>query len=155
VTTGPVTVPYVLAIGIGFSTAVGAPEGFGMLTIMSVGPIISVLATSLLKRPVAAAAKGLARISKMSVQRVSRTLHTLSTRGSSGEVDFAAALRAQPELMDAAKLTPAQLERLARPPPMQAIEEQSALGAAGGSATAAAGGSATGAAGGGAAGGKA
>ncbi|GBF88834.1 hypothetical protein Rsub_01735 [Raphidocelis subcapitata] len=135
VTTGPVTVPYVLSIGIGFSTAVGAPEGFGMLTIMSVAPIISVLATSLLQRPVAAAAKGLAKVSKISVLRVSRSLQSLSTRRSSGELDFAAALRAQPELMDAAELTPEQLDPLARSPPMQAIEEQSALGAAGGSAT--------------------
>ena len=237
------------------------------LTIMSVGPIISVLATSLLKRPVAAAAKGLARISKMSVQRVSKSLQTLrwagglgalpggfgacqavlgagggpttaghppisqptgtrqgagplppsaarspsagvspilrppspaaccSNRGSSGEVDFATVLKAHPELMAAAKVTPAQLERLGgrcglaslrgrsaeqaskqaskqasrqaskqsstfkcsasladirprpnspipacRPPPMQAIREQSTVGAAGGSVTGAAGG---------------
>jgi hypothetical protein len=33
VTTGPVTVPFVLAIGIGFSKAVGASEGFGMVSL--------------------------------------------------------------------------------------------------------------------------
>jgi hypothetical protein len=44
-------VPFVLSIGIGFSKAVDAPQGFGMLTIMSVAPIISVLCTSLLRDP--------------------------------------------------------------------------------------------------------
>jgi len=74
VTTGPVTVPFVLSIGIGFSKAVGAPEGFGMLTVMSVAPIISVLLTALMKKPVAKAAEGLARVSKLSMAKVSRTL---------------------------------------------------------------------------------
>lgn len=45
VTTGPVTVPLVLAIGLGLGDAVGAVEGFGMLALASVCPIISVLAT--------------------------------------------------------------------------------------------------------------
>jgi hypothetical protein len=45
VTTGPVTVPLVLAIGLGFGQAVGAVEGFGMLALASVCPIITVLAT--------------------------------------------------------------------------------------------------------------
>lgn len=44
VTTGPVTVPLVLAFGLGLGEAVGAPEGFGVLAMASVGPIISVLA---------------------------------------------------------------------------------------------------------------
>ena len=47
VTTGPVTVPLVLAMGLGFSNAVGAVEGFGVLAMASVGPIISVLAMGL------------------------------------------------------------------------------------------------------------
>lgn len=59
VTTGPVTVPFVLSIGIGFSNAVNSPEGFGMLTIASVAPIISVLMTSLLRKPTKAAARTL------------------------------------------------------------------------------------------------
>ena len=45
VTTGPVTVPLVLAMGLGFGQAVGAVEGFGMLALASVCPIITVLAT--------------------------------------------------------------------------------------------------------------
>lgn len=45
VTTGPVTVPLVLAVGLGFGDAVGAVEGFGMLALASVCPIITVLAT--------------------------------------------------------------------------------------------------------------
>jgi len=45
VTTGPVTVPLVLAFGLGVGEAVGAPEGFGVLAMAAVGPIISVLIT--------------------------------------------------------------------------------------------------------------
>jgi hypothetical protein len=44
VTTGPVTVPLVLAMGLGFGKAVGATEGFGILAAASVCPIVSVLA---------------------------------------------------------------------------------------------------------------
>lgn len=43
VTTGPVTVPLVLAMGLGFGNASQAVEGFGILCMASVGPIISVL----------------------------------------------------------------------------------------------------------------
>ncbi len=43
VTTGPVTVPLLLALGVGLAEAVGAAEGFGILALCSVGPIISVL----------------------------------------------------------------------------------------------------------------
>jgi hypothetical protein len=48
VTTGPVTVPLVLAMGLGFGGAVGAVEGFGILAFASIGPILSVLTTGLL-----------------------------------------------------------------------------------------------------------
>lgn len=44
VTTGPVTVPLVLAMGLGFGKAVGALEGFGILAAASIAPIVSVLA---------------------------------------------------------------------------------------------------------------
>ena len=47
VTTGPVTVPLVLAMGLGFGDAVGAVDGFGILSMASIGPIISVLITGL------------------------------------------------------------------------------------------------------------
>jgi hypothetical protein len=43
VTTGPVTVPLVLAMGLGFGRAVGATEGFGILAAASVCPIVAVL----------------------------------------------------------------------------------------------------------------
>jgi hypothetical protein len=46
VTTGPVTVPLVLAMGLGLGSAVDAVEGFGILAMASVGPIITVLAVS-------------------------------------------------------------------------------------------------------------
>ena len=43
VTTGPVTVPLVLAMGLGISAQVGSIEGFGILSLASVCPILSVL----------------------------------------------------------------------------------------------------------------
>jgi hypothetical protein len=55
VTTGPVTVPFVLSLGIGFSKAKNAQEGFGILTCASVAPIITVLLTDLLRRLVQSA----------------------------------------------------------------------------------------------------
>jgi hypothetical protein len=48
VTTGPVTVPLVLAMGLGFGGAIGGSDGFGMLALASIGPIVSVLAAGLL-----------------------------------------------------------------------------------------------------------
>ncbi len=47
VTTGPVTVPLVLAMGLGLGEAVDAVEGFGILSMASIGPILSVMATGL------------------------------------------------------------------------------------------------------------
>lgn len=47
VTTGPVTVPLVLAMGLAFGRTVGAVEGFGLLAMASVCPILSVLALGL------------------------------------------------------------------------------------------------------------
>ena len=47
VTTGPVTVPLVLAMGLGFGNAVNSIEGFGILSLASICPILSVLITGL------------------------------------------------------------------------------------------------------------
>ena len=47
VTTGPVTVPLVLAMGLGVGKALGAIEGFGILAMASIGPVISVLSVGL------------------------------------------------------------------------------------------------------------
>ena len=47
VTTGPVTVPLVLALGLGLGKSVNAVDGFGVLAMASVGPIASVLAVGL------------------------------------------------------------------------------------------------------------
>jgi hypothetical protein len=47
VTTGPVTVPLVLAMGLGFGNAVHAIEGFGILAMASICPILSVMLTGL------------------------------------------------------------------------------------------------------------
>lgn len=47
VTTGPVTVPLVLAMGLGFGEAMGAVDGFGILAMASIGPILSVMGTGL------------------------------------------------------------------------------------------------------------
>ncbi|MBI4977951.1 MAG: DUF1538 family protein [Spirochaetes bacterium] len=47
VTTGPVTVPLVLAMGLGIGGQVGVVEGFGILALASVYPILSVLCVGL------------------------------------------------------------------------------------------------------------
>lgn len=47
VTTGPVTVPLVLAMGLGIGSQVGVVEGFGILAMASVCPILSVLTMGL------------------------------------------------------------------------------------------------------------
>ena len=47
VTTGPITVPLVLAMGLGFGNATHAIEGFGILSMASIGPIITVMITGL------------------------------------------------------------------------------------------------------------
>jgi hypothetical protein len=50
VTTGPVTVPLVLAMGIGLSNNLGVVEGFGVLALASVWPILVVLILGLILR---------------------------------------------------------------------------------------------------------
>jgi hypothetical protein len=57
VTTGPITVPLVLAMGLGIGAKTGAIDGFGVLSLASVGPIITVLTVGLLvrKKPKSAA----------------------------------------------------------------------------------------------------
>ena len=47
VTTGPVTVPLVLAMGLGLGSAVSATEGFGILSMASICPILAVLTMGL------------------------------------------------------------------------------------------------------------
>jgi hypothetical protein len=47
VTTGPITVPLVLAMGLGIGGQVGVVEGFGILAMASVYPILTVLAVGL------------------------------------------------------------------------------------------------------------
>ncbi|MCR5699247.1 MAG: DUF1538 domain-containing protein [Treponemataceae bacterium] len=47
VTTGPITVPLVLAMGLGISSQVGVVEGFGILASASVFPILAVLLVGL------------------------------------------------------------------------------------------------------------
>jgi len=49
VTTGPVTVPLVLSMGVGICCHVGSADGFGILACASVCPIISVLATAIVR----------------------------------------------------------------------------------------------------------
>ena len=65
VTTGPVTVPLVLAMGLGFGNALGSTEGFGILATASICPIVAVLTLGLyvqfkVKREERRAAIGLA-----------------------------------------------------------------------------------------------
>lgn len=63
VTTGPITVPLVLAMGLGIGANVpGVSDGFGVLALASVGPILTVLGVGLLvsrsRREEAAAVRG-------------------------------------------------------------------------------------------------
>jgi hypothetical protein len=48
VTTGPITVPLVIAMGLGIGQTIGIAEGFGILSLASVCPILSVLTLGLL-----------------------------------------------------------------------------------------------------------
>ena len=41
VTTGEVTTPLILALGLGVAKATMAPEGFGLLALASLGPVSS------------------------------------------------------------------------------------------------------------------
>ena len=50
VTTGPVTVPLVLAMGLGLGNAVSAIDGFGILSLASICPIVAVLSMGLVIR---------------------------------------------------------------------------------------------------------
>ncbi len=50
VTTGPVTVPLVLAMGLGLGNAVSAVEGFGILSLASICPIVAVLSMGIFIR---------------------------------------------------------------------------------------------------------
>ncbi|MCA1755070.1 MAG: DUF1538 domain-containing protein [Spirochaeta sp.] len=50
VTTGPVTVPLVVAMGIGVGGAVGVSDGFGVLALASVYPILAVTITGIMLR---------------------------------------------------------------------------------------------------------
>ena len=50
VTTGPITVPLVLAMGLGIGAQTGAIDGFGVLALASIGPIITVLTVGLIVR---------------------------------------------------------------------------------------------------------
>ncbi len=73
VTTGPVTVPLVLAMGLGFGDAVGAVEGFGILSMASIGPILSVLATGLWIRWKVGRREAQERAEQDAIEAVSKT----------------------------------------------------------------------------------
>ena len=54
VTTGPITVPFIMALGVGISATIGGRDAsensFGLIALCSVGPIIAVMALSLMTR---------------------------------------------------------------------------------------------------------
>ena len=54
VTTGPITVPFIMALGVGIALTVGgrnaSENSFGLISLCSVGPILAVLALSLLSK---------------------------------------------------------------------------------------------------------
>ena len=53
VTTGPMTVPFLIALGVGISSVLGGQSrmraGFGLMAVGSVGPVLLVLAWGLLR----------------------------------------------------------------------------------------------------------
>ena len=55
VTTGPITVPFIMALGLGVSATRGDPDSeadsFGVVALASVGPVLAVLILGLLYRP--------------------------------------------------------------------------------------------------------
>jgi hypothetical protein len=67
VTTGPITVPLVLAMGLGFGNAADAVEGFGILCMASIGPIISVMITGLWSQRVAVREASIAEREALSI----------------------------------------------------------------------------------------
>jgi len=74
VTTGPITVPLVLAMGLGIGNAMNAIEGFGILCLASIGPIISVMITGLWARYKAEAQVAAARNSTVSQENEAQVL---------------------------------------------------------------------------------
>ena len=54
VTTGPITVPFIMALGVGISATIGGRDAnensFGLIALCSVGPIIAVMALSLMTK---------------------------------------------------------------------------------------------------------
>jgi hypothetical protein len=54
VTTGPITVPFIMALGLGFTTVLGGKskglESFGLIGLASIGPIITVLILGVIYR---------------------------------------------------------------------------------------------------------
>ena len=51
VTTGPITVPFIMALGVGIATTIGGKDSkensFGLIALCSIGPVIAVMALSL------------------------------------------------------------------------------------------------------------
>lgn len=54
VTTGPITVPFIMALGVGIATTVGgrhsSENSFGLIALCSIGPMLAVMALSLFSK---------------------------------------------------------------------------------------------------------
>ena len=75
VTTGPITVPLVLAMGLGLGDATQAVEGFGILCMASIGPIVTVLITGLWARyKVTAQTRAATRVSPETHEQEAETI---------------------------------------------------------------------------------
>ncbi|MEO1320640.1 MAG: DUF1538 family protein, partial [Pseudomonadota bacterium] len=69
VTTGPITVPLVLAMGLGVGANIpGVSDGFGILALASVGPILTVLGVGLYTQ----------RVQRRAQRKVDETVETLA-----------------------------------------------------------------------------
>ncbi len=47
VTTGPITVPFIMALGVGIATTIGGKNSFGLVALCSIGPILAVIILSM------------------------------------------------------------------------------------------------------------
>lgn len=74
VTTGPITVPFIMALGVGIASSFGgknvSENSFGLIALCSIGPIIAVMALSLFSRGTINYAVADYSLSTLSIQTV-------------------------------------------------------------------------------------
>ncbi len=78
VTTGPITVPFIMALGVGIASSFGgknvSENSFGLIALCSIGPIIAVMALSLFSQGTVSYAVADYSLSALSIQAVSDSI---------------------------------------------------------------------------------